>query len=150
MADETLDLQIALTDPAGATFYALKSGVDYEITYANLIAALSTAISDLQTEQNKATQTVVRKTQSSAFIEPFVADTLVERIDFRHVSGSNCLVKIGTSVGASDIMPELQVPAGEDMPVTINKSWDAATDIYITITTGTVDVQFDYKLNRFA
>ena len=149
MPDETLDQQTTLTDPAGATFYALKGGADYEIAYSDLFNAVNTAISALQSQVNGIEAVHLFQDQSANFSQAYGALTKFISVDFRHKSGGTATVRVGTSSGGSEISPDLPVAAGLHLNITVMKSFESATTLYFTISGGTVDVEITYKLNRF-
>ena len=148
MINETLDLKDLTTSPIDGVLYILKSGVDYQITYANLVAPLNSIISILQAYQNQGLQTTKETSKSAPFTIALDANTRLYSIDFQKVSGSP-LVKIGTTLSGEQISPELEVLTNEPLDVNIGKTYTPATTIYVGISGGTVNININYRPNYF-
>ncbi len=131
----------AITDPSGGYFHIIKpdgSG-GYE----------SKAISEeyVTPTSNRTTDKLVN--QSASFTKAFDAGTILERISFAHVSGSP-LIKVGTTLDGTEIsLAEMSVPSGDYLVLVPNKIFSGTTTVYITISGGTVNVNFDYITNYF-
>jgi hypothetical protein len=150
MADEKLSARIETTLISGGFMYIiLPDGGggwgSYKISTANLLAAVNSSISSLQTYQNQAVQTVKQKNQSANYSFALGTDVALENIDFVHVSGT-VTIKVGTSPGTSDILPEQTFTSGS-LRNTVPKYWAASITLYFTISSGTTDVIINYRQN---
>jgi len=146
MADQSLDAKTILTNPASAEFYALKSGTDYRITYENLVAALLTQISALESQITNSLQTVYELSKSADFTKVFEADTKIVAIDLRWISGT-ISIKIGTTLGGTEILPLVSVT--DSQVIAVNMDLEASTTVYVTMSGGSASFAFDYLPNRF-
>jgi len=148
LTNENLYDKTLTADPTDKYFYSPDLTTDYYISYSNLFGPVNAAISALQTAVNAGVQTDYETGQSSNFTKVFAAFTKIESIDFRHISASP-LVKIGTTPGGDEILPELPVPSGEHLNNYLGKSYESGQTIYISISGGSVDVAFNYRSNYF-
>lgn len=98
----------------------------------------------------QSTQTSKFKSKSSAFSEPFNADTKIESIDFVWVSGSSVAVKVGTSASGNDIISGRTVTSADNSfnPLGDKKTYfEGATTLHFTITGGAVDIIINFRNN---
>lgn len=87
--------------------------------------------------------------KSSDYTKEFSAGEKLESIDFEYVSGSP-YIKVGLTSGGTQIsLMELPVPTGDYLPLTVNKIFSATTTVYVGITGGTVNVNWDYRTLYF-
>lgn len=141
--EEKLTDQPIITSPTGGVMHIVVGGTSYRISTANLLAALTTAISDLQAYDNQAVQTEKQKNQSANYSFALGADVALESIDFIHVSGS-VTIKVGTYLGASDVLPE-QTFTSDSLRNAVPMYFAGSTTLYFTISSGTTDTIINYR-----
>lgn len=136
MADNVNILELTeSTDPTGATFYTVIGGVDYKITYANLVKLI--------TGQAKGfSPPIVRLNNTGAQAQAILANSFVEKISVSIASGSPT-IKAGTTVGGNDIFDSLTPP---EIGIVTDLYFPTSGSIYFTITGGNVNIQIDYKI----
>lgn len=143
MPDSKLSSKTTTATTTGAFCYiivpdGLGGYTSYRITPANLIKAATDAITALSTQVGGFTLTKYAN-QNTGFSITMGANTYFDRVFIRKVSGTP-LVKIGTTVGGTELMEETTIQTGVDLPVLIQQSYPAETVIYITISGGTVNL----------
>jgi len=88
--------------------------------------------------------------QGAPFTKAFDAGTLLERIDFQYVSGTNVKIKVGITVGGDEVsITELPVPNGGNLPLVNVRTFEITETLYITITGGVLNINFKYIPNYF-
>ena len=83
---------------------------------------------------------------TTSYIKAFLGNTITERIDYRWKAGVP-IIKIGTAAGLDDIMSEMIVPTNKSMANIITYPFDVDTNVYITISGGTLDIMWVYRKN---
>jgi len=117
----------------------------WRIAVSDFLADINSAITNLETYVNQALKTDKLKNQSADFSKALGSDVKLESIDYIHVSGTPN-VKVGTSAGASDVIPPQSFSSGALCNNRI-KYFEASTTLYVTITGGTIDIIFNYRQN---
>jgi hypothetical protein len=84
--------------------------------------------------------------QDESFVKPFEGNSKLEGIDYRWIDGTPN-VKVGTTEGGEEILSAMDVPENGSLLNLVVFPFDTDMDVYITITGGTVDVKFIYRLN---
>jgi hypothetical protein len=160
MADVRLSAQSFTTTTTGARYYIIipdagsPSGYEsYQITDSALKADINTELSSLDTRVttnagdiatiNSQSERVLLEDQNSDFTFSQDEDTHIYNITFRTVSGTP-IVKIGTSLGADDILSERAIGSTNyrelDTTIFPNADFSTANTIYVGITGGVVDM----------
>ena len=85
--------------------------------------------------------------QGATFTQPFDADTEIEKITIRYVSGTP-LLKIGETLGGDEVMPEDTVVTGTDYNIQWFKSYPSAQTLYFTLSGGVVHIAIDYVIDK--
>jgi len=87
--------------------------------------------------------------KDAAFTKTFNAGEKLEAIDFEYVSGTP-YIKVGLTLGGTQVsLAELVVPTDDYLSLTVNKIFSAETIVYVTITGGVVNVNWDYRTLYF-
>jgi len=87
--------------------------------------------------------------KDAAFTKTFSAGEKLEAIDFEYVSGTP-YIKVGLTLGGTQVsLAELAVPTDDYLSLTVNKIFSAETIVYVTITGGVVNVNWDYRTLYF-
>lgn len=131
------------TITSGRIWIQLPSGGGYEdywITVASLL-------NEVTTQAANAIQLTQYTAQTASFTHSIGVDQKLWSIDLRLNSGS-ASVKVGTSVGGSDIIPDYDLSNSEDDNFQIGKSFQSATTLYVTIT-GTANIDCNIWFNDF-
>ncbi len=128
-----------ISDPTGLKLYIVSDIADFHITYENLIK-------EFTDYKNQAEQTILDESKASSFTRTIDADTKLESVDIRYISGSP-KVKIGTSLGEDDIMRERTIVSTKDSNNELIKTFKSSTILYITVTGGTVSIKWNVRYN---
>ena len=140
--DTKLSQQPVTTDPTAGFMYIIKPDggggwESFQIAHSNVTTTGQVILIDKEINKN------------SNFTKAFDSGTKLLSVDFAHVSGSP-KIKLGTTPGGSELsLAELPVPSGDYLPVQVNKSFSGITTIYISISGGTVNVNFTFIENFF-
>lgn len=143
MPDKKLSANTTTTTTTGGYCYIiLPDGVggwvSHKITIANLIKTATDAITALTTQVGGFTLTKYEN-KSTGFSITLAANTFIDKILLRYISGTP-LVKIGTTVGGTEILEEAEVESGQDLTILVTTSYSSETVYYITITGGVVNL----------
>lgn len=135
-----LSEQTATTDPTDGYLYVIIDNGDgtfssRKILFEDLVAGITLSNLVKLTDQN------------ANFTQAFAANSKIEAIDIRYVSGS-ATIKIGTSLGGEEIMSEDTLSSG-DMNLVVSKTFENATTLYFTLSGGVVHVNINYKPSYF-
>jgi hypothetical protein len=122
--------------------------VSYRISHSNFLSSISSAITALQNYQTQGVTTSKETNKTADFTKVFAANTKIESIDFKHVSGTPVL-KVGETISGDEISPEIILGSNEHLNILISKSYESSQTIYITLSGGTVNVNFNYRTNYF-
>jgi hypothetical protein len=152
MGDQKLSQQSLTADPTGYFYQSKPNGLggreDYQISDVSLLADIWTAITDIEAQIN-VTLIVDKNTNKSAdFTFDIPANAKLEAIDYRGVSGTTS-VKVGTTPAGTEILSNRTVTTSNDSNNYIGKTFINPTTLYITITGGTINVNFAYRENYF-
>lgn len=139
MADFTILDFTEITSPIGLKLYIVSDIADFHITYENLVK-------DLTDYVDQSIQTILDQDKSASYTKVIDANTKIESVDMRHVSGIP-KVKIGTSTGEDDIMRQRTISSTKDSNNSIIKTFKSSTTLYITIVDGTVSIKFNLRYN---
>lgn len=90
------------------------------------------------------TSSFIYTNQSANKLVNFPANNFLVSVDFKGIAGTT-LVKIGTTDGGSEVMTEKEINTGIVKRVLINKPYISATDLYITISGGTINISLKYE-----
>lgn len=126
------------TTPVGKIFYCGNpTSVDDEsITYENLVAPITSVIHTRVSDTGK----------SASYTKVFPALSKLKGFDI-YVTAGTPSIKIGTTAGGTDILP---LTAITDIELfTIPYPFKISTTLYITISGGTVSINFEYYANIF-
>ena len=130
-----------LTDPTGATFYAVNSGsLDRKITYENLVLAITGKLDNLITKYQDASK-------SAAFTRIIPANCKLDSIDFLKISGTP-VVKIGTTLGGEEVLVETTINNSSSLNSLISY-FEASDTLYISISGGVVTINFNLYEDTF-
>jgi hypothetical protein len=147
MADSKLSLRTETTTTNGGFVHiVLPDGVggydSYKISYTNFVKSLQDQIDALGNALVRHSET--GKTTDFTFEVP--ANGKIESIDMRVVSGSTT-VKVGTSVGGTQILSLRTVTSSQDSNNYVGKSFLTATTLYFTITGSAINITITYREN---
>lgn len=151
MADEKLSARASTTTTTGSYLYIIipdgSGGFQgRKITYSALVSALSSSITTNSTYIAQSVQTSKEASKSADFTFALGSDVALESIDFIWASGT-LNVKVGTSVGADDVLP-LQTLTSGSLRNTVPKYYSSSTTLYFTLTGGgTIDTLINYREN---
>lgn len=151
MADEKLSAKTSTTTTTGSYLYIIipdGSGgwLPRKITHANLLAALQSTVDANSAHIAKAEQKNRQASKNADFTVSLGSNVSLEGIDFIWISGT-VNVKVGTSLGASDVLP-LQTLTSGSLRNLVQKYYSGATTLYFTLTGGgTIDAIINYKPN---
>lgn len=136
-----------INNPANLRFYGYKISPDgdFWISYADLVGALNTAISNIQSQiaSMPKKQKYTNRSIETVFSNP--AFSKITSIDFQKISGTP-IIKVGSNTGLEDYIFEHEIIDIESNDIVILKS--TTTDIYIGISGGTVDITITYEENH--
>jgi hypothetical protein len=148
MAGEKLSIQQETTVTNGTYFYTIIPGLlglflSRKISWVNLFKPVTDRLVALESIQGNFAS-VKYSNKGTAFTHSLLANSKVESIDFRVISGSP-VVKVGTTVGGEEVLPEISLTAGTDSNNLIMTSYEAATIIYFTVTGGYLNTTITVK-----
>ena len=148
MAGEKVSIQTETTTTNGAWFYTIIPGTlgifwSRKISWINLFKPVTDRLTALENNQgNYATAKYTNR--SAAFTHTLAANSKLESIDCRAISGSP-VVKVGTTVGGEEILPESAVTIGTDLNAQIMLSYQNETIIYFTISGRALNITITVK-----
>jgi len=131
-----------ITDDDYIDLYRSVTGIltDYKIKRTDNEADIYTAIA------LKKEGAILRLyNQNATFTQAFAADTKIDAITIRYVSGTP-IVKIGETIGSDQIMLQDTIVSGIDYNVGWGKSYPASQTLYFTLTGGVIHVTIEYTL----
>jgi hypothetical protein len=130
-----LELQAAST-PTNGIFYVVIDGVDYQISYETLISLIN----------NDGIKIIKDLNKSANYSRTFNAGNQLQQIDIKKLTG-NPIVRIGTSLNGTDILPDIPVVSTSINSIVVD--FVATTTLYITISGGSVSLNFKYYENNY-
>ncbi len=137
MADTNILALTEGTNPVGSILYIVDSGsLDKKITFENFIKPITDLINTRSKETGKAT----------SYTKSFPANSKLESVDIKKTAGTPT-VTIGTTLGGDEIMPATAISNVTLSPIIYYFS--ALTTVYITISGGTVSLNWNYYENYF-
>lgn len=152
MADEKLSQQSITADKAGFYYQSKPDGLggrlDKQISDVNLFLDIWDAITDIESQIEVSIIVDKNLNKSADFTFDIPANGKLEAIDYRGVSGTTS-VKVGTTPAGTEIHSNRTVTTSKDINNYIGKTFITPTTLYITITGGTINVNFAYRENYF-
>jgi hypothetical protein len=152
MADQKLSQQSVTADVTGYYYQSKPDGMggreDYQITDVSLLADVWTAITDIESQIEVSIIVDQNVNKSADFTFEIPANGKLEAIDFRGISGTTS-VKVGTTPAGTEILSNRTVTTAQDSNNYIGKTFISPTTLYVTITGGTINVNFAYRENYF-
>lgn len=148
MAGEKVSIQQETTTTNGAWFYTIIPGTlgvfwSRKISWVNLFKPVTDRLTALENNQgNYATAKYTNR--NAAFTHTVAANSKIESIDFRAISGSP-IIKVGATVGGEEIISESAVTIGADLNALIMVSYQSEMTVYFTITGGAVNITITIK-----
>lgn len=138
--DTKLSQKTEITDPSGGYLHMIVfSGGSWK-SYRLPTSVLS---------QIPLLQVIKEVNRSADFTQAFDASAKLFSIDFQQLSGAP-KIKVGLTSGGTEIsLSEIPIPSGNTTSIPFNQTFDIASTVYITITGGTVNVNFTYSENFF-
>lgn len=142
-----LSSRTLITDPSDGELHIIKpdgvGGYDsYRITFDDLISLLQTQLDSAVSLIGNKRADINKSANFDFYLFP---NTKLISFDIQQVSGT-VSVKIGTTVGGDEILPELTFTTGTES-ITIDKYYAGYTDIYVTRISGTFNMVTYSKIN---
>ena len=126
----------AASNPTNGIFYVVIDGVDYQIPYETLISLIN----------NDGIKIIKDLNKSANYSRTFNAGNQLQQVDIKKLSG-NPIVRIGTSLNGTDILSDIAVVSSSINSIVVD--FVATTTLYITISGGSVSLNFKYYENNY-
>lgn len=136
MADVNILSFSEATDPRTGYVYIVIGGTDYKISYENFASIINAGIPTISKDTAK----------SASYTKTIPANSLLQRIDIKRTSGTP-VIKVGTTLAGDEVMLSQTVSTFSINEVP--EMFGTLTTLYITISGGTVNINFVYHENYF-
>lgn len=114
--------------------------------YIDDIEVLTLTKSGLVDEVNSTDTIETDTSKSAAFTKAIPALAFLKYVTFQQSVGSP-IVKIGSTLGADDIMAPVAISSGTPYMCQINEAYETEKTLYISVSSGTVHVGYNYYTN---
>ena len=150
MSDQKLSQQSITADVTGYYYQSKPDGGggrdDYQITDVSLLADVWTSIAAIEAQLDVSLLMSKNLNKSADFTLAMAANSRLEFIDYRPISGTT-VVKCGTTPAGSEILSNRTVTSSDSNNY-VGKTFPNPTTLYFTITGGTISVNVAYRENQ--